>query len=360
MRSVRYIAYRVLTPTDFFNIYKPRGTEQGGSGQLYIDFPTASVSREDWRMFFRGVAGVRGDSVAHGPRWRCRILSIGLNGGAPSDTTITQRREQSFCIANQNINVSGSERIPAWHPDNGFPPAHTPVQRRFVPNGLTVFLVRTTDGEVWAGWFDDSSRQEVSESGTVSRLLQEMLHQNNSTGRTGFLRFKSGALFLLEDERKFFFSTAGGREDGAQIDLWFDEEDTPDEAIAPETRERTRSVRRRNRKAVRALKELYGFECQITRSQFVFEKENGERYVEAHHLVPLGEGGADHPWNIVVVSGHIHRMLHYAVVEEFTLDNIRVSADGWGQLEIVINGETYTIQWHPHHMAVVERFATIA
>ena len=37
MRVVRAIVFRYLTDADFFNMYKPTGTEIGGGGQLYID-----------------------------------------------------------------------------------------------------------------------------------------------------------------------------------------------------------------------------------------------------------------------------------------------------------------------------------
>jgi hypothetical protein len=43
MQKVRSIIFRYLTTADFFNIYKPSGTEEGGGGQGYIDFPVNAV-----------------------------------------------------------------------------------------------------------------------------------------------------------------------------------------------------------------------------------------------------------------------------------------------------------------------------
>ena len=103
----------------------------------------------------------------------------------------------------------------------------------------------------------------------------------------------------------------------------------------------------RNRKAVRDLKRLYKT-CQVTGDDFVFSKANGEPYLEVHHLVPLGEGGSDDPANLVVISAHIHRMLHYAVVEGIDLSKI---ADD--KLDFTINGETFTITWRPEHAKVI-------
>ena len=103
----------------------------------------------------------------------------------------------------------------------------------------------------------------------------------------------------------------------------------------------------RNRKAVRDLKRLYKT-CQITGNDFIFSKVNGEPYLEVHHLVPLGEGGSDNSTNLVVISAHIHRMLHYAVVEGIDLAKI---VDY--KLDFTINGESFTITWLPEHAKVI-------
>ena len=51
--------YRFLTHADFFNIYKPSGTEERGGGQSYIDIPVSKVSVNQWKEFFSGVFGVK-------------------------------------------------------------------------------------------------------------------------------------------------------------------------------------------------------------------------------------------------------------------------------------------------------------
>ena len=76
----------------------------------------------------------------------------------------------------------------------------------------------------------------------------------------------------------------------------------------------------RNQKIVAALKALYGGRCQLTGDQFVFKKTDGELYCEAHHLLALGSGGADSPYNLVIVSPLIHRMFHYAEVSGLDLN----------------------------------------
>ncbi len=85
----------------------------------------------------------------------------------------------------------------------------------------------------------------------------------------------------------------------------------------------------------------------------MFKKSDGTPYTEAHHLIPLGEGGADAPHNLVIVSAHIHRMLHYADVSDIDLSKINNN-----QLDISINGVPYTITWHSEHAKLVEAAAT--
>jgi 5-methylcytosine-specific restriction protein A len=116
-----------------------------------------------------------------------------------------------------------------------------------------------------------------------------------------------------------------------------------------ETKEVIRKIKRRNNRAVRLLKELYGGICQISDEEFSFKKKDGTYYSEAHHLIPLGEGGADSPHNLIIVNPLIHKMLHYADVSPIDLKDIEEN-----KLTIEINGEKYVIGWHPKHAEIVE------
>ena len=71
-------------------------------------------------------------------------------------------------------------------------------------------------------------------------------------------------------------------------------EDVPDtQGLPPDKVEIIQKVRRRNAKAVKNLKELYKGKCQITGGDLTFKKKDGALYSEAHHLIPLGNDGAD-------------------------------------------------------------------
>ena len=63
----------------------------------------------------------------------------------------------------------------------------------------------------------------------------------------------------------------------------------------------------------------------------------------------MGKGGADKPENLVILSPLVHKMFHYADVADIDLDNIDHLDDGSATLDIVMNGETYTLNWHPSH-----------
>ena len=131
----------------------------------------------------------------------------------------------------------------------------------------------------------------------------------------------------------------------------FDEDEEVANDAPATVKELMRKVRIRNIKAVKKLKELYENKCQISGEDLTFKKRDGTLYSEAHHLIPLGAGGADSARNIVIVSPLIHKMLHYARVEGMDLKKIKDD-----KLTIKINGEDYTISWHPDHAKIISTF----
>lgn len=118
----------------------------------------------------------------------------------------------------------------------------------------------------------------------------------------------------------------------------------------PAIKKRIRKIRKRNAAAARRLKQLYAGSCQISGKQYVFPDKDGKPYTEAHHLVPLGREGADDPSNLIVVSAHIHRMLHCAEVGQIDLSKMRNN-----KLAIQINSRQYAITWKPNHADFIKR-----
>lgn len=62
----------------------------------------------------------------------------------------------------------------------------------------------------------------------------------------------------------------------------------------------------------RAVKKENDYECQICRK--TLRLANGDRYAEAHHVHPLGEGGEDTPANIMCVCPNHHALLDYGAI----------------------------------------------
>lgn len=123
-----------------------------------------------------------------------------------------------------------------------------------------------------------------------------------------------------------------------------------DEALSPEKVIQVRQIKRRNAKHVAALKKLYSCKCQITGNRYTFASTKSD-YVEAHHLVPLGREGSDKLSNLILVSAHMHRMLHHAKHKsEIDLSNRKN-----GRLKIQLNHKSYVITWKPEHDRLVAK-----
>jgi predicted restriction endonuclease len=81
------------------------------------------------------------------------------------------------------------------------------------------------------------------------------------------------------------------------------------------------------------VKDHFNDECQVCKAQGVIEnssfiKENGSRYSEAHHVIPLSENGTDFTDNIMCLCATHHRQMHYGDVKvNFDHYNFHVTLD---------------------------------
>ncbi len=65
------------------------------------------------------------------------------------------------------------------------------------------------------------------------------------------------------------------------------------------------------------IKERSNYSCEMPTCDYIgFEKENGQRYIEVHHVQPLSEGGEDSIENAAALCPTCHRKLHYAENKE--------------------------------------------
>ncbi len=374
MKKAAQIVFRRLTAADFFNINKPRGSEARGGGQSYIDFPTSAVRLVDWENFFSGEKTIQTSS---GPLWRFTVHSLGL--GKSQTAEIGRRRDASFNIRAQKLGTKASNRLFAWHPQySGFPSPADPTSRSGVPSHLVIYLVRTIEGEHWAGWFEAAGPKPGWQ---VDKSLAPMFAQNDGNiylepaidfdeddgnwpfKMIGIASPKSGEVQKLApvvpSAAKAKMVTGPATKSPAPFRPKLEEEIIADlfaddfaSDSVPEKKQVLVNVLKRDQKIVGALKALYKGNCQLTGDKFVFKKTDGQIYCEAHHLLSLGSGGEDSPYNLIIVSPLIHRMFHYANVSGLDLGKI---VDN--KLEIKINGEPFTITWHPKHAPLVNEAA---
>jgi 5-methylcytosine-specific restriction protein A len=356
------IIYRRITPADFFNINKPTGATAGGGGQTYIDFPTSRVSLEDWKRF---VTPYRATKTRSGPLWEIQLHSIGL--GEHQTVQVGQRRTNSVNIRQQRIMSKEANRVYAWDPRlTNFPKPRNPRKPANIRN-LVVYLVRTSSRDLWAGWFH---RARPKTTWICDRRVREMFDERGD-GAAGVI-YLNPPVQLDDTNLEWPFGSPSRkrvmnrkkRASSANVSATIErrqneksersllrelfEEDQSKLSTNKKRRKMLVSVLRRNSKIIPKLKALYHGRCQISGTKYVFKKKNGDCYVEAHHLVALGRGGADAPRNIIVVSPMIHRMLHHADVSAIDLQKIKNN-----KLSITINRRPYTIKWHPEHAAVV-------
>lgn len=138
------LIFRRLSQADFKNI-SGQGGVKGGGGQGYIDISTKGVTKEMMYAFL-------GDATSmgtNGPRWEFKVKSLSL-GDAEQNLVIYQRREASFCIANQKIGTRKSNRVEIWKTEKTNFPYESYDED---DNPLIVFIVKTTENTYWAGWF---------------------------------------------------------------------------------------------------------------------------------------------------------------------------------------------------------------
>ena len=361
MKNVIELISREITPADFFNINRRPSAGEGGGSQSYIDVPVGKVSLVTWRSFFEALPP---EETSTGPLWTIEIHSVG--GLGSQEVQIGQRRHASVNIRSQRLHTNTSNRIFAWHPDkSNFPTtpddAHSANDQRVIDlaKGVHILILKTDQKEYWASWMKADYLALLAEADPrFSSILENDEHIefkpavefNELDPDNQFMLQKTKAEESKDSDTDYGSSSSyqhniiSEQHEESTIKNLFDEDTYKKTTWGTERLTKTYN---RNKKAVQELKRLYG-NCQITGDQFVFGKADGKPYLEAHHLIPLGKGGSDNPANLIIVSAHIHKMLHYAKVEGLNLAKISNN-----KLEIRINGESHTITWIPEHAQTV-------
>lgn len=75
--------------------------------------------------------------------------------------------------------------------------------------------------------------------------------------------------------------------------------------------------------------EFFGDLCIFKNCKNTFFREDGSRYIEVHHIIPLFKGGEDSLWNLSVLCAHHHKMAHFSNtstkidIEKFLLKEVK-------------------------------------
>jgi len=85
--------------------------------------------------------------------------------------------------------------------------------------------------------------------------------------------------------------------------------------MEPQTRRRISRAIARNPKIALLIKERANYRCELC-DEPGFEKRDGTRYVEVHHIEELGKSGLDIPSNMMCVCPRCHRIIHYGSEDE--------------------------------------------
>jgi 5-methylcytosine-specific restriction enzyme A len=332
MAKIQKIAFKEITGAEFLAINtKTKGSGKGG-GQSYIDFHPSYIPESTWASFFSGLA-----TTKNAPRgWIFDVHSLGVSEPPQSQIELSYRDKEMtrFGLRSQKHPdlSSKSRRLYAWRPQmTGFPelPQGITSVGQIPPSlldNVRIFLIRDDEGHIWASW------RRGAAPASLPAVLAPMFAEPQ-----GMIQV-SNALDLDPGEPQWPF-----REplvsDGPG---W----DPDDELLVPDAQitYSLQKVRARDKAAANSVRQLYTT-CQISGAEFLFTTKSGRPYLEVHHLIPLGKGGADSAHNMVVVSAHVHKMLHYAEVSPIDLSQVANN-----QLPITIAGHSYTIKWHPQHV----------
>lgn len=151
---VESIWFRKITKGDFFNIERgPDVGPAGGGGQTYVDIPNSV------RIGLFEMLGVEEPSSEEGP-WPPASIQVAVVGDPDRKATLrfelNRRDERRYRIAAQARQKPGSERHPAWTQEFGFPKAPDSIASKeegaqLVAHGVHVFIVKTQDGQYFAG-----------------------------------------------------------------------------------------------------------------------------------------------------------------------------------------------------------------
>jgi hypothetical protein len=182
-KRIAAIWSRTVQEGEFYNIERaPDLPSGGGGGARYIEIPETLV---DGTLRFLSASRLSDGSL---PERTIVARVIGDPAvSSPLEFKPKAKAGGRLRIANQNRQAPESQRHPAWQSDNGFPKTPDSVADRnaaaaHMAGGIHVYLVRTTDGDIYAGFTTGS----VFPSGWPDEPALRALFDVDITGKADF------------------------------------------------------------------------------------------------------------------------------------------------------------------------------
>lgn len=175
MKATSWI-FRRLTQNEFKAITDQIQSEGGGS-QTYIDLPKGKISDSDLNEFFGEGLSL---GVNKGLKWEVPIYSLSLDL-PPQQTIISQRRDSSNCIREQNK----EKRINIWKKEYSRFPSDSYNETE---NPIYIFILKSEEDKYYAGWF---YAKQYNETWYLSKELCQPIVGKD----TGYCKFNTPVEF---------------------------------------------------------------------------------------------------------------------------------------------------------------------
>lgn len=343
MSFVERVFYRKINPSDFKKMYDIDKPATGG-GQTYIE--AAGISNAAIDDFFQYATSTPWSGDANRNKYVANVFVLGTD--EQQEIEFEPRAGRNYKISRQNLR----HRHKAWSETNGFP-APRIVDNKYssdftgIIENLIIFIIRTSDRNYYAGFVNS---QNLPEQWPAHVGLEQIFEGD----RRGVLTFEPELVFFENDKNApfatddFFPNFELDIDENSQpekvievIDDFtddiavresphydtqeeIDESDSGLPVLRPGSSNNTRYST--DPKKAKTVLVRSNFTCELDgfdgRDHTTFDTKSGNKYLEAHHLVPMKAQKDFYPVkidiydNIVPLCPNCHRAVHNGSIEE--------------------------------------------
>ena len=343
MAFVERIFYRKINPSDFKKMYDIDKPASGG-GQTYIE--AAGIANEAIYDFFEYAVSTPWTGDPNRKTFKANVFVLGTD--EQQELEFEPRAGRNYKISRQNLR----HKHKAWSPENGFPVPrivdnHYSNDFTGIIENLIIFIIRTSDRNYYAGfvnsenlpseWPGHVGLEQIFEGKRRGILVSEqdsIFFENNKDAPFAtddfFPNFELNIdengqpdkLMEVLDDFSDDFAVREAPHYETQEEI--DESDSGLPVLRPGSSNNTRfSTDPKKAKTVLVNSNwtcaLDGFDG---RDHTTFDTKSGNKYLEAHHLVPMKAQKDYYPIkldvydNIIPLCPNCHRAVHNGSIEE--------------------------------------------